>query len=139
MSFDEKMADRVRELIAGIEEKVEEKRMFSGLCFMVNDKMCVAVRKDSIMVRVDPALSEEVLEKEGVGPMVHSGRIIKGFVFVIEEALTTTKKLEYWVNVALDYNKFAKSSKTAGSSQKNKSPESKKGSPKAKPVRKSKP
>lgn len=133
MSFDEKMADRVRELIAGTEVKVEEKRMFSGLCFMVNDKMCVAVRKDSIMVRVDPALSEEVLEKEGVGPMVHSGRIIKGFVFVIEEALTTTKKLEYWVKLALDYNKFAKPSK------KNKSPESKKGSPKAKPLRKSKP
>jgi TfoX/Sxy family transcriptional regulator of competence genes len=133
MSFDEKMADRVRELIAGTEVKVEEKRMFSGLCFMVNDKMCVAVRKDSIMVRVDPALSEEVLEKEGVGPMVHSGRIIKGFVFVIEEALTTTKKLEYWVKLALDYNKFAKSSK------KSKSPESKKGSPKAKPLRKSKP
>lgn len=127
MSFDEKMADRVRELITGTEEKVEEKRMFSGLCFMVNDKMCVAVRKDSIMVRVDPALSEEVLEKEGVGPMVHSGRIIKGFVFVIEEVLTTTKRLEYWVKLALDYNKFAKSSK------------SKKGSPKAKPVRKSKP
>ena len=106
------MADRVRELIAAEEKNVEEKRMFSGLCFMVNDKMCVAVRPDSIMVRLDPALSEEALDKEGVLPMVHSGKIMKGFVFVNEDVLGSKKQLSYWVGLALDYNKFAKSSKT---------------------------
>ena len=106
------MADRVRELIAAEEKNVEEKRMFSGLCFMVNDKMCVAVRSDSIMVRLDPALSEEVLDKEGAVPMVHSGKIMQGFVFVNDEVLTTKRQLEYWVGMALDFNKFAKSSKT---------------------------
>jgi TfoX/Sxy family transcriptional regulator of competence genes len=111
MAFNEKMADRVRELIAAAEKNVEEKKIFSGLCFMVNDKMCVAVRQDSIMVRLDPALTEEALEKEGVVPMVHSGKIMKGFVFVNEESLTTKKQLEYWVRLALDFNIFARSSK----------------------------
>jgi TfoX/Sxy family transcriptional regulator of competence genes len=111
MAYNEKMADRVRELIAGTEKNVEEKRMFSGLCFMVNDKMCVAVRPDSIMVRLDPARSEEMLDKEGVLPMVHSGKIMKGFVFVNDEVLTTKRQLEYWVGMALDFNQFAKSSK----------------------------
>jgi len=97
MAYNEKMADRVREMIAGTEKNVEEKRMFSGLCFMVDDKMCVAVRPDSIMVRLDPARSEEMLDKEGVLPMVHSGKIMKGFVFVNEEVLTTKRQLEYWV------------------------------------------
>jgi TfoX/Sxy family transcriptional regulator of competence genes len=111
MAYNEKMADRVRELIATAEKNVEEKRMFSGLCFMVNDKMCVAVRPDSIMVRMDPALSEAALEKEGVVPMIHSGKIMPGFVFVDEGVLTTRKQLEYWVGLALDFNETAKSSK----------------------------
>jgi TfoX/Sxy family transcriptional regulator of competence genes len=111
MAYNEKMADRVRELIAVTGQSVEEKRMFSGLCFMVDDKMCVAVRPDSIMVRLDPALSEDMLEKEGVLPMIHSGKIMKGFVFVDDGVLTTKRQLEYWVNLALDFNEFAKSSK----------------------------
>jgi hypothetical protein len=114
MSYNEKMADRVRELIAAAvvpEKKVEEKRMFSGLCFIVDDKMCVAVRPDSIMVRIDPALSEEAMEREGVVPMVHSGRIMEGFVFVNEGVLKTKRQLEYWVGLALEYNPRARSSK----------------------------
>jgi TfoX/Sxy family transcriptional regulator of competence genes len=112
MAYNEKMADRVRELIAVTEKNVEEKRMFSGLCFMVNDKMCVAVRPDSIMVRFDPGMTEEVMEKEGTLPMVRSGTVMKGFVFVNESVLGSKKQLSYWVGMALDYNKFAKSSKT---------------------------
>jgi TfoX/Sxy family transcriptional regulator of competence genes len=113
MAYNEKMADRVRELIAKAESNVEEKRMFTGLCFMVNDKMCVAVRPDSIMVRLDPDRSDDALEKEGVLPMIRSGKVMKGFVFVNEEVLTTKRQLEYWVGMALDFNQFAKSSKTA--------------------------
>jgi TfoX/Sxy family transcriptional regulator of competence genes len=111
MPYNEKLADRVRELIAAAEKDVEEKRMFSGLSFMVNNKMCVSVGKDRIMVRLDPAIFEEALEKDGARPMIHSGKVMKGFVFINEEAVATKKKLEYWVNLALDFNKFAKSSR----------------------------
>lgn len=111
MSFSEKMADRVREMIAAEATNVEEKKMFSGLCFMVNDKMCVAVRENSIMVRIDPVMFEEIAGKEGVGPMIHNGREMKGYFFVDEEVLKTKKQLAYWVNLALEFNKFAKSSK----------------------------
>jgi len=111
MAFNEKMADRVREMIAAVEANVEEKRMFSGLCFMVNDKMCIAVRESSIMVRLDPVMFEEIAGKEGVGPMVHNGREMRGYFFVDEEVLKTKRQLAYWVDLALDFNKFAKSSK----------------------------
>ena len=111
MPYNEKLADRIRELIAAEEKNVEEKRMFSGMCFMVNDKMCVCLGRGTIMVRLDPDLVDEVLEQEGVSPMIMSGKVIKGFVRVNEEALTTKKKLEYWIRLALSFNKFAKSSK----------------------------
>ena|ERR1043166_4700051 len=111
MSFNEKLADRTREIIAETHKKVEEKRMFGGLCFMVNDKMCVGVEKERLMVRLDPAKYEEVIEKEGCAPMDFTGKIMKGFVFVDINALNTRKKLEYWIKLALDFNKFAKSSR----------------------------
>jgi len=111
MAYDEKLADRVRELIPPTHKITEEKKMFGGLCFMVNDKMCVGVEKERLMVRLNPELMEEVMEKEGCKPMDFTGKIMKGYVFVDIEALNTKKKLEYWIKLALDYNKIAKASK----------------------------
>ena len=65
MAYNEKLADRVRELIAVTHKKIQEKRMFGGLCFMVNDKMCVGVEQERLMVRLDPLKYEEAMEKEG--------------------------------------------------------------------------
>lgn len=111
MSYNEELADRAREIIAETHKKVEEKRMFGGLCFMVNDKMCVGVENERLMVRLSPDIYDEVMEKEGCRPMNFTGRIMKGYVFVDIEALNTKKKLEYWLKLSLDYNKIAKSSK----------------------------
>ncbi|MEQ1677390.1 MAG: TfoX/Sxy family protein, partial [Chitinophagaceae bacterium] len=66
MAYNEQLADRVREIISLSHKNVVEKAMFGGLCFMVNDKMCVGVEKDRLMVRLDPTKYEEVMEKEGL-------------------------------------------------------------------------
>jgi len=111
MAYNEKLADRVREIIAAEESNVEEKRMFGGLCFMVNDKMCVGVEQERLMLRIDPAEYDEALEKNGCVPMDFTGRVMKGYVFVDAAVLTTKKNLSYWMRLALDYNKIAKASK----------------------------
>jgi TfoX/Sxy family transcriptional regulator of competence genes len=111
MAYNEKLADRVREIIVLTHQNVEEKTMFGGICFMVNDKMCVGVQKDQLMVRLNPDIFEKVIEQEGCLAMDFTGKIMKGFVFVESSALTGKKKLEYWVELALDYNKIAKASK----------------------------
>lgn len=111
MAYNEKLADRVREIIAVTHKNVEEKAMFGGLCFMVNDKMCVGIEKERMMVRLDPEKYEDVINKEGVKPMDFTGKVMKGYVFVDADALNTKKKLEYWMNLALEYNKIAKLSK----------------------------
>ena len=71
----------------------------------------VSRKKERMMVRFDPALNDEIMEKDGVGPMDFTKRVMKGFAFVEIEALKTEKELEYWVRLALDYNKHAKASK----------------------------
>lgn len=100
-----------RELISLSHRQVEEKAMFGGLCFMVNDKMCVGVEKDRLMVRLDPARYEEAVEMDGCGPMDFTGKVMKGFVFVDAGVITTKKKLSFWIGLALEYNKIARASK----------------------------
>ena len=56
--------------------------MFGGLCFMVNDKMCLGVEQERLMVRLDPLKVDEVMEKEGCKPMDFTGKVMKGYVFV---------------------------------------------------------
>jgi TfoX/Sxy family transcriptional regulator of competence genes len=111
MPYNEKLADNVREIIATTHQNVEEKKMFGGLCFMVNDKMCVGVESSRLMVRFDPAMTDVLMEKEGCTPMNFTGKIMKGYAFVDIEVLNTKKKLSYWLKLALDFNAIAKASK----------------------------
>ena len=63
------------------------------------------------MVRLDPNKFDEAMEKEGCKPMDFTGKVMKGFVFVDIDVLTTKKKLGYWISLALEYNKIAKPSR----------------------------
>src|SRR5687767_10299535 len=100
MAYDEKLADRLREALADL-PRAEEKKMFRGMCFMVNGKMCVCVSGDEIMCRIDPVDWEEVVEKEGCRPMVRNGRAMKGFVYVSQGFIKSKKNFDYWVDLCL--------------------------------------
>ena len=110
MPVNEKLADRIREAIADKGE-IEEKKMFSGICFMLNGKMYVCVRDEEMMCRIGPDVYESVLESPGCRPMIHNGKMMRGFVFVSEEALKPRKDFEHWIKLSLAFNKKAKSSK----------------------------
>ena len=110
MAFDEKLADRIRESLVNIND-VEEKYMFGGICFMVNGKMCIGIVKDEMMCRIDPALDEIVLEKNGCRPMDFTSRPMKGYVYVSKEGMKTKKDFDYWINLCLEFNSQAKASK----------------------------
>ena len=110
MAYDEKLVDRIRELLVSAPD-VEEKHMFGGVSFMVKGKMCVGVVKDDLMCRIDPAVEEEALEKTGCRPMDFTGRPMKGYVYVDETGMKSKKQLEYWLNLSLDFNSKAKASK----------------------------
>ncbi|PZF74901.1 TfoX/Sxy family protein [Taibaiella soli] len=111
MAANEQLANRVREMLADHTDDITEKKMFGGICFMVNDKMCVAVGKDHLMVRLDPAIYDIAIEENGCRPMILGDREMKGYVWVDEEVLHTQKQLMHWVKRGLEYNQFAKPSK----------------------------
>lgn len=117
MAYDEYFADRVRQIFKEKAVSFYEKKMMGGLIFMVNEKMCVGVDKDRklavdrLMVRVGPDAYEEALKMDGAKNMDFTGRPMKGFVFVGPDGFDNDNDLEKWLNMALAYNPFAKSSK----------------------------
>lgn len=110
MAYHELLAERVRQALAHVPQ-VKEQKMFGGLAFMVNSKMCVTVGPARIMCRIDPALHEDAIQKKGVTTVTMGGRTYKGYVHITEDEVKTQKALVYWIGLALDYNKMAKASK----------------------------
>lgn len=112
MAYDIELADRVREWLAAVEHiKVEEKKMFSGLAFLVNGKMCINFSHDNLMCRYNPELEEEVSEKAGFLPMIMRGKQLKEYCYVEPIGFQKSADFEYWMKICLEYNPLAKSSK----------------------------
>jgi TfoX/Sxy family transcriptional regulator of competence genes len=110
MAHNEKLTNRVREVLIDV-PKVEEKKMFRGIAFMIDGKLCMSTGNDELMCRIDPTLHDEVVEQAGVRTMIMKGREYKGYVYIHEDAIKTKKNFSYWINLALDFNKHAKASK----------------------------
>lgn len=112
MPYNITLADRIREhLVKFPNLKIEEKKMFRGLSFIINDKMCVNVSGENLMCRFDPSLQEDIAERNGFQPMIMKGKELKGYCYVNPIGFKSKKDFEYWINLCLDYNERAKSSK----------------------------
>ena len=110
MAYNEHLAARLRKALSHL-PNVEEKKMFRGLTFMVNDKMCISVSGDRLMCRIDPAIHEDLIKMEGCETIIMGARKYKGYVYVDKDCVTTKKDLDRWVHLVLTYNEKAKSSK----------------------------
>lgn len=112
MAYDEKLAAKVRNHLSAIPRlKLAEKKMFSGTCFMVNDKMCINVSHDNLMCRFDPEQYETISKRKGFEKMIMRGKEIKGYCYVTPDGFKTKKDLAYWIDRCLDFNSKARSSK----------------------------
>jgi TfoX/Sxy family transcriptional regulator of competence genes len=103
MAYDEDLANRIRELIAG-EHEVSEQVMFGGLVFLVGGSISVAAGgQGSLIVRVDPDDIDELLAKPHAQPFVMGGRPMEGRVRVDAEGVRTKRQLESWVRLSVAY------------------------------------
>lgn len=103
VAYDERLANRVRELTA-TEGGVTETRMFGGLAFLIDGNMAVAVSgQGGLMVRVEPAETEALLAKRHARPFEMRGREMKGWLRVDAEGVRTERQLEPWVQRGVRY------------------------------------
>ena len=110
MAYDQQLADRIRESLSELVH-LEEKEMFQGLTFLVNDKLCVCVSGDKLLCRFDPILHEEMAEKNGFAEMVVKGRVYKGYGYLEPAAIRSQRDLAYWLQLALEFKPRAKTAR----------------------------
>ena len=103
MAYDEDLANRIRELVAG-EAGVTEQRMFGGLAFLVGGNMAVAASgQGGLMVRVEPDETEALLGEPHAQPFEMRGREMRGWLRVDAEGVETTRDLKPWVERGVAY------------------------------------
>lgn len=103
MTYDEDLADRIRDLVAA-EPDATEQRMFGGLAFLIDGHMAVAASgQGGLMVRVDPSESERLTATSGGQPMEMRGRPMTGWLRVDAADVRTKRQLSQWVSTGVDY------------------------------------
>jgi TfoX/Sxy family transcriptional regulator of competence genes len=103
MPYDQKLAERIRAVLAD-EEAVTEKRMFGGLAFLIGGNMCVAASgQGGLLVRVDPDETEEALSRAHASPMDMGRGPMRGWIRVEAKGVAHARGLSSWVGRALDY------------------------------------
>jgi TfoX/Sxy family transcriptional regulator of competence genes len=111
MAYNEALAERIELILE--EKKVDflPKKMFGGMCYMVDEKMCLGIVKEELMARVGEEQYEKALGETGAKLMNFTGRAMKGYVFVDVDGYDLEDDLEKWVQMCLDFNPLAKASK----------------------------
>jgi len=110
MAPHEVLTERVRAALEHI-PRVGERKMFGGITFMVNGKMCISAGHNRLMCRIDPDLHDTAITRRGARTVKMKGRAYRGFVYVREEAVASKRDLDYWVRLCLAFNKQAKPSR----------------------------
>ena len=102
MANDTALSQRIRPILS--ERKgVSERKMFGGVCFMVNGNMCVGTWKRSLIVRLDKDKHDEVLAKLHTKPADMNGRVMKGWALVEPAGIESENDLRAWVDRAAKF------------------------------------
>jgi hypothetical protein len=103
MAYDEELAGRVRDLVAR-EPTLTEMKMFGGLAFLVGGNMSVAASgQGGLLVRVDPAESDALVETSSARLMEMGGRSMRGWLRVDADDVQTDEALATWVERGVSY------------------------------------
>lgn len=102
MAYDEALAARIRDWL-GDAPGITERKMFGGVCFMVNGNMCAGVTKDRLMARVGMPNWKEALKRPGAYEMEFTGRPMRGMVFVNSDDVASEETLSSWLEPCLEF------------------------------------
>jgi hypothetical protein len=103
VAYDEELAGRIRELVAG-ESGLSEQKMFGGLAFLIGGNMAIAASgQGGVLVRVDPARSDALVTTTDARLMEMRGRQMQGWLRVDPEHVRTKRQLAKWVDLGTTY------------------------------------
>ncbi len=109
MAYDEKLAERVRSVLAE-RTGVAERRMFGGLAFLLDGKRSCGIMRDELIVRVGTERYEESLGEAHVRSMDVTSHPMRGWVVVAAAGCRDGKSVRKWVERAAEIASFARTS-----------------------------
>lgn len=101
------LVERLREQLSP-RSGLEAKKMFGGVCFMLDNRMLIgAFKGGDLLVRVDAARHDELLQEPGAATAVMGpGRSMgPNWMSVTAAAIEADQRLAFWVDVALDFHR----------------------------------
>ena len=111
MAYDLYLEDRINHYLESKGIPFVAKKMMGGLCYMVDDKMCVGIMKDQLMVRIGEEAFTINQHRLGCQKMDFTGRVLKGYALISPDGFDDEANFSDWINLCLDYHPRAKSSK----------------------------
>ena len=95
---------------------VQERPLFGSHAFMVDGKLCLAVKGDNLLVRLPPDQHEAIAETPGLRELDPRGGMA-GYFWVTPAAYATRAQWRHWIDAALAYNPSAKATRPRGKAQ----------------------
>jgi TfoX/Sxy family transcriptional regulator of competence genes len=102
MAYDEALAETLRAALGDL-PGISERKMFGGLCFLMNGNMLCGTYRDGGMYRVGKANHDAALALPHVRPMAMTGRPMPGLVEVDAEAFTDASLRDRLMALALGF------------------------------------
>ena len=102
MAYDKALPERLAKIIAS-RSGMREKRMFGGICYMLNGNICVGIYKDNVIVRIGKDVAEKIMKESHVKPMDITGKTMKGWAMIESNWIVKDKGLERFCNYAIEF------------------------------------
>jgi len=102
MAYDKDLSGRIQQIVGGI-PGMRDKEMFGGIAFMLNGNVACGVIGENLMVRVGPERHADALEQAHTRTFDYSGKPMKGWIYVMPEAIRAEADLEIWVERGIEF------------------------------------
>jgi len=102
MTYNEALAQRIRKILRR-RKGFSEKKMFGGICFLLNGNMCCGTAKGNLMLRLGKELAAEALNEPHTREMDFTGKPIKSMIYVEPTGYADDENLEQWVRRAAEF------------------------------------
>ncbi len=99
----QELTEKIRGII-GDDPNVSERKMFGGVCFLLNGNMlCGSTKQGDLMLRVGKDRQAQARSRPHAREMDFTGRPMAGFVFVDPDGINDKAQLEDWIALATEF------------------------------------
>ena len=116
MAYDPGLADRVCSILLRM-TTFAEKKMFGGVAYMVNGKMCCGVVKSDLVLRLGAEGTDSALRQRYTRPMDFTGKPMKSMIYVEPAGTNSDEDLEGWLRLAIRFGLSSTSPQRRGRSR----------------------